>query len=462
MRLKQFRTPALISFLSLSAGIFAGLLKTTFLGAIILLLLAIFFMFAKIFPYWFVVLLGFLYVKVDLSALQNNPLKFITGRKAVLFGEIVDNRFVRTDSIRFINGVFYSKVKLFMSSKTSIGCGKVKLTGIIRKDKGDFAVYLISNRAIGSVYPITFKRYPDKICSIRRYIQNVLRNYSWDRVNFEIFRALLLGERQEISQKVIDIFKRTGTMHILALSGLHIGIITLIIFSFVSIFRVGEEFSLVLTAIVLTLYLFLVGFKSSLFRAYLFFISLIIAKLSGRKINYLNVWGFAGLTSLIYNPLWLLNIGFQFSYLATLGIILSLKLKLGGVPGYIVKLFLTSLMATMFVSPLQIYYFKIFTPISILANIFVIPLVFIVLSELIIGVILAVIQIGFLGTLFFNVANFALKILLWILKIFEKLPGAYVYDRSPINAYQVAILIVFFIILMVGVRRMISEVQEPR
>ncbi len=461
MNLKQFKTPALISFLTFGIGIFAGLIKSDFYSSLIIIGTAIFLIIARIFPYWILVVLGFMYARADSARLQDSSLNKLIDRKVIVFGKIVDNRFVVSDSITSMNRVLYKKTKLFISSRISIGCGKVKMVGLIHRPKGSFNTYLISNQASGIIYPISYKIYSDWICSIRNHIRKIIRDNSWSGVNFEIFRALLLGERLGVPEDVLGTFKRTGTMHILALSGLHVGIIALVIFSIVLMFRSGEEVSLILTAVALTFYLVLVGFKSSLFRAYLFFVSLIIARLAGRKIKYLNVWGFAGLISLMYNPLWLLNPGFQFSYLATLGIILSLKFKIGGVSGYILKLFLTSLAATMFVSPLQIYYFKMFTPVSIFANILVIPLVFVILSEIITGLLFTVVHLGFIGRLFFNVGNLALNILLWALKIISRLPGAFIYDKSPINVFQAAILIAFFTVLFVGINRMVSEIQKP-
>lgn len=461
MNLKQFKTPALISFLSFATGIFAGLIKGGFYSGLVIAIATIFLIIARIFPYWILIFLGFVYARIDVARLRMSSLDKLNNCKVVVFGKIVDNRFVVSDSIASMDKIFYAKVRLFISSRTPVGCGEVKMSGSIRRAKGSFRTYLISNRTTGVIYPISLKVSSDRICYIRNHIRTILRTHSWSDVNFEIFRALLLGERLGIPQNVIEIFKRTGTMHILALSGLHVGIIALVILSIVLLFRSGEELSLILTAIALTFYLVLVGFKSSLFRAYLFFISLIITKLAGRKIKYLNIWGLAGLISLIYNPLWLLNPGFQFSYLATLGIILSLKLKVRGILGYILKLFLTSLAATMFVSPLQIFYFRMFTPVSVLANVLVIPLVFVILSEIITGLLFTMLHLGFLGGLFFNVGNLALNILLWILKVIQGLPGAFIFYKAPINAFQVAILIAFFTVLMVGVGRMISEIQKP-
>jgi len=461
VNLNQFKNPALASFLAFGIGISTGLIKSDLYSSLIIISTGIFLIIAKIFPYWILVVLGFLYVRIDIARLQDNSLKEFINRKVIVFGKIVDNRFVVSDSIISMDKVLYEKTKLFISSRIPVGCGKVKMAGLIRRARGSFRTYLISNRASGVIYPISYKIYPDKICSIRNHIREIIRNNSWSDVNFEIFRALFLGERLGVPENVLEIFKRTGTMHILALSGLHVGIITLVIFSIILMFRSGEGISLILTVVALSFYLILVGFKSSLFRAYLFFVSLIIARLAGRKIKYLNVWGFAGLISLIYSPLWLLNPGFQFSYLATLGIILSLKFNLRGVPGYILTLFLTSLAATMFVSPLQIYYFKMFTPVSIFANILVIPLVFVVLSEIITGLLFTVVHLGLIGKLFFNVGNLALNILLWGLKVIARLPGTFVYDKSPINMFQVVILITFFTVLFMGIGRMVSEIQKP-
>ena len=459
--MQQYKAPALVVFICFSTGILLGLIKSPVIAILLFFVTGGILIYLKIFPYIILVVFGFIYVKIDLNQLDKIR-KFIPySQKVRVLGEIVDEKFIRVEKIESVHDIRKVKTKFFIRNAPDVQCGRVSLVGIIYQPSGSFRTYLTSNRASGVLKMIYLKRYHTSKCTPRNYIRNTLKANSWDNENFSIMRALILGERIGLSKSTLELFKRTGTMHVLALSGLHVGIITMIIFAFFSIFRIERQIALIATGIVLTFYLSLIGFKSSLLRAYLFFLAIIIAKLSQRKVRYLNIWGFAGFLSLVYNPLWLLNIGFQFSYLATLGIILSVIPRLRGFKGYIFTSILTSLAATLFVSPLQIYYFKLFTPISIISNLVAIPLVFVILSEALVGILFSIMHANFIAETFFEVANLAIQMLVGFLKIILHLGLSYRFQNSPINVYQVAISIAFLIVLTVGIRRMITEIKEP-
>ena len=459
--MQQYKTPALTVFICFSTGIILGLFKSPVFAVLSFIAVSFLLIYLRIFPYIILIILGFTYVKIDLKELRNSAKLVPYAQKVRVSGQIESEKFIRVNEIETIHDVRKIKTKFFIRNVPDIECGKVAISGVIRRPKGNFRTYLLSNKAIGVLKLLYFKRTPTRKCTPRDYIRKVLKRNSWDSTNFSIMRALVLGERIGLSKGTLELFKKTGTMHILALSGLHVGIITLIIFALFSLFRIEKRIALIATGVTLTLYLFLIGFKSSLLRAYLFFLAIIIAKLSERKVRYLNIWGFAGFLSLVYNPLWILNVGFQFSYVTTLGIILSMIPKVKGIKGYIITSFLTSLAATLFVSPLQIYYFKLFTPVSVLSNLVAIPLVFVILSEVLIGILLSFLHAGVIAQLFFEVANLAIKILLGFLKIILHLGLSYRFEESPINTYQVMVSIAFLVVFTVGIRRVIAEIKKP-
>ena len=459
--MKQYRLPALTAFITFSAGVMLGFIHNATALILVSLVVALFYAYFRIFPYFILAILGFVYLRADITNIYRQASLIPFHQKVIVEGKIVDEKFVKVEEIKKLKDRRILRTKLFIRNAPDVECGKVRVVGVIKRPQGQFRLYVISNKACGVLKILYLKRLRSKGCSPRNFIRKILKRNSWDETNFAIFRALVLGERIGLGKNTLSLFKTTGTMHILALSGLHVGIITLIIFALFTLLRVGKNWALIATAIVLTAYLFIIGFKSSLFRAYLFFIAVIIANLAERKVDYLNVWGFAGLASLIYNPLWILNVGFQFSYLATLGIILSLTPQIRGIKGYIVASLVTSFAATLFVSPLQIYYFKLFTPVSVLTNIVAIPLVFVVLSESLIGILFNFLHISFLDSIFFEVGNFSIKILLEFLRLMTRPGFSYRYQSSPLNVYQVTILVALFCVLFVGIRRVISEIKEP-
>ncbi len=451
------RYPALLCFILFSAGILAGWKGDKFAILFVFLVFSAILIILRIFPYIILFLLGILFISVEkyrLSVVDKN--EFIH-KKVMIRGKIVDEKFVKTELIHTASKIYRVKTKFFI--KTNLPCGRIVATGRVYFPEGRFKTYLISNRAIGVFKPFLMR--PQGKCGLKDKIRNVLRESAWNPEHFEVMRALVLAERKGVQESVLNLFRQTGTMHVLALSGLHVGIIAIILTALFTLMRVPERFSLIATLIFLTGYLFMIGMKSSLFRAYIFFMSLIVARLLYRKIDYLNVWGFAGLISLAFNPLWIFNVGFQFSYIATLGIILSIQPSVKGFRGYVLNALISSSAATLFVSPLQIYYFKIFTPVAIVANMVAIPLVFVILSEVFLGVMFSLAGIHFIGEAFFNTGNLAILLLMKFLKLVGLIPMSYAYSESPLSGLQTVVFVAFLTVLFAGLRILVPDVEKP-
>ncbi len=457
MKFNHQRYPALISFILFSAGIISGWSSGKVVIFLLFITISTILIFFRIFPYIILFLLGILYVNVEKYRLNLLDLDDLTRKKVMVRGKIVDEKFLITDLIRTATTVYHVKTRFYI--KTELPCGEILATGKVYLPEERFRMYLISNRASGVFKPFLMSK--KRGCGIKDKLRRILWENAWNFENYQIMRALILAERKDIPQPVSDLFKRTGTMHVLALSGLHVGIITIVLATLFMLLRIPERYSLIVTLVFLTGFLFMIGIRSSLLRAYIFFVSLIVARLLYRKIDYLNVWGFAGLMSLAFNPLWIFNIGFQFSYIATLGIILSISSPVKGWKSSVLNGFISSSSATLFVSPLQMYYFKIFTPIAILANVVVIPLVFVILSELIIGVIFSFLGIQVLGRIFFNTGNLAILLLLKSLKFLNHIPLSFTYQESPFNGLQVIISVAFLTALFGWSRIFVSEMDKP-
>ncbi len=454
MSFNHQRYPALLCFLLFSAGIIAGWSGN---WIIVLFALLLILSILRISPYIVLLVLGVLFVNVEKYRLNLLDKREFLNKKVMIQGEIVDEKFLKTDYIRTASTLYRVNEKFFI--KTELPCGRIGATGKLYFPEGKFRTYLISNRAIGVFKPYILRRRGR--CGFKDRVRRILRENAWNSVHYEIMRALILAERKGVKESVLDLFKETGTMHVLALSGLHIGIIAVILTALFSLMRLPERFSLVATLVFLTGYLYMIGLKSSLLRAYIFFASLIVARLMYRKIDYLNVWGFAGLVSLAVNPLWIFNVGFQFSYIATLGIILSIPPSIRGFKGYVLGTLLTSSAATLFVSPLQIYYFKIFTPIAVVANLVAIPLVFVILSEVFPGLILSLSGLHLAGRIFFNTGNLAILLLLKFLKFAGRIPISFSYSESPLSAFQTVLFVIFLTVLFGGLRILVPDAEEP-
>ena len=203
---------------------------------------------------------------------------------------------------------------------------------------------------------------------------------------FALTMTLLLGERQALSREIYQNFQATGTVHILAISGLHIGILLLFLnVLFKPVKRQSSTLFLILTIGILWFYALLTGFSPSVLRAVIMFSFLQIGLQSKRQTNIYNSLFLAALVMLLINPDYLYQVGFQMSFAAVLSIVSFYPVFNKCFPvkqrflKYFTDLFWVSLSAQLGVLPLSLYYFHLFPTYFLLANSLSIPLLFLIL-----------------------------------------------------------------------------------
>ena len=200
-------------------------------------------------------------------------------------------------------------------------------------------------------------------------------------------RAILLGDRSELPKDIQENFKNSGTMHILAISGLHIGLIALVVITFLRSLRIGRETAYILTIIFLVFFALLTLSRPSVVRAVVMACIFLTGMLLGRKVDVYNSLGAAALFVLVRNPRDIFNVGFQLSFIAVTFIVFLTPKFMGLVKegtNYYVKKYLyaplaVSVSAWLGTFSLILYYFRIITPVAILSNIFIIPALFVLL-----------------------------------------------------------------------------------
>ena len=187
-----------------------------------------------------------------------------------------------------------------------------------------------------------------------------------------IMKALVLGLRSDVAPEVRDQFMKTGTIHLLAISGLNI---TMIAGTFYLIFLfsgLGYRSTAFLTILIVTVYVGLAGAGIPVQRAGYGSVLVLLGVLIGRPANLLNALCFAFFVLLLWNPKSLWNIGFQLSFLSVFSLMLVLPL-LSRFSAW--TLSLGSSLAVLFGTfPIVLYHFNIFSPVSILANLVAIPI----------------------------------------------------------------------------------------
>ncbi|MDD2889795.1 MAG: ComEC/Rec2 family competence protein [bacterium] len=216
---------------------------------------------------------------------------------------------------------------------------------------------------------------------IKKFINNTISaNLTLNQAS--LLKGLVTGERGLLPPEVYEQFQNTGTIHILAISGFNVGLIALIVFLGLTLFRIPLAIKRIVTAVFIITYAFVVGLEPPIVRSTIMTILGMIALTAERDIDMLNVIAFSGLIILCFTPQALFDVSFQLSFIAIISLIyLSSELytlffyKLESNAGkYLGLFFSTSLAAQVGSIPIITYYFYRISIISIIANLFIIPL----------------------------------------------------------------------------------------
>lgn len=269
-----------------------------------------------------------------------------------------------------------------------------------------------------------------------------------------LYTAILLGERSEVSEDLYLDMRRTGTLHLLAVSGLHVGILVAFLFLLFRFFHVPRWMIPPVLAILLCFYIALVGPRASIIRASVMSLAVAAGFVFQRKIIPLNSLAVAALVILLVRPTDILSVGFQLSFAAAFGIILAAsgtrqmlthKGIKGKIPSWLVKWIILplalSVSATLFTMPILAANFHRITFGPILANLPVIPLISLILplGLVALGVSLIWLPLG-------QILGFAVFGLAWIVeKLLQLLPGSLILSA----AWPVGIVVALFIAALV-------------
>ena len=212
----------------------------------------------------------------------------------------------------------------------------------------------------------------------------ILENTKNEEIGNLIY-SVIFGDKTYISSQTYNVFSLSGTAHLLAVSGLHVGLIVVTILFLLGIFKLNKITKLVVVCIFLVLYNILCGFSSSVLRASIMTVFLLLAYLFGEKYDALTGLGFAGILILLVNPLMAFDLGFQLSFGSVFGII-CFSSKLSGffekikIPKVISQSMAVCVASTLGTLPFVAIHFNKLAYIGIFSNIIVIPIFAVVYS----------------------------------------------------------------------------------
>lgn len=267
-----------------------------------------------------------------------------------------------------------------------------------------------------------------------------------------IAKALILGDRDHLDSEVVRSFGNAGAMHVLAVSGLHVGLILALLLFVLSRFPnyVSKYNATLIALIIIWFYALLTGFSPSVLRAVVMFSLLTLAKLSGKNYDSINVLMISALILLLFDPLLLFDLGFQLSYLAMLGIFILYQPIMKSV--YISNKWIrltwegtcVSIAAQVFTLPLILYCFHQFPNYFLIANIGLMVLTNIVLVS---GVLLISLQIvPLLSTVLAWILSFSVISMFVFVQWVEGLPAS---TSSGFEMKSSEVLGFYFMILLI-------------
>ena len=268
---------------------------------------------------------------------------------------------------------------------------------------------------------------------------------------FAVLSALTLGYKSELTPELKESFSTSGAMHILAVSGLHVGIIFLILCKLLFPLRKNKYGKIIESIIIISIlffYAFLTGLSDSVLRATIMFSFISIGKMFTRQINIYNTISASAFILLIINPYSIMNVGFQLSYAAVISIVFfqakiySLLPFKRTIPDYIWQLVSVSIAAQIGTFPITIFYFDQFPIYFILTNIVIIPLATLIVYG---AILLFILSFSKILTLYISKGLiFITSVLNISVNFIEQLPFSKI-DNINADNYIMIILIAFII-----------------
>ncbi len=201
-------------------------------------------------------------------------------------------------------------------------------------------------------------------------------NETLNEKNSRIMGSIILGDSSFLDDETGTRFRELGLSHILAVSGLHIGIIYLFISKTLRLLGVHKRISIIISLIIIWSYGFLIGFPASVLRASIMFSALSLSSLVYRRYDSINTLSLAALFLLFIRPLWIFDVGFQLSFIATASIIIftpRISWLLSIYNKKIARLISVLVAVQIGLLPVQAYHFNSYVVLSLISNLILIP-----------------------------------------------------------------------------------------
>lgn len=306
--------------------------------------------------------------------------------------------------------------------------------------------YTVSAKIEEITYIKTDKNFAE---SFRETIKDRLK-LGFTNENVEIAYSALFGDKDLLSENQYNAYKLSGVAHLLAVSGLHVGIIVAILNYICKKFKIKKWYKFGLIALFLIFYSYLCGFSISIVRASIMSLILLLAHNFYKQYDSLNAISIAGIILFLINPLCVFDVAFLLSFSCVLGITMLNKPILKAfnktrLPKKVAESLSVSISASTFILFIMAYYFNTLNLISIIANVVLIP----------------IFTIGFVAVFVVSILSILIPVLAYVLYpvnyIFSGinilaiiLGNLTISNFNTISFNYIGVIVYFFLLLFMG------------
>lgn len=355
------------------------------------------------------------YKKVCTAKIVRNNKKILINIKmsqdipSIKYGDslYIEGEFKQPEEARNYKGYNY---KQYLKTKKIIGTVELEKAKILKSSNGSF------------------------IHNIQKYIKDTINGTLTDEEG-NLLLAILLGDKDKLSEDIQESFKTSNLSHMLAVSGAHVSYIILGLTYVLQNSIIGKKNGKIVCIIFLLAFMAITNFTPSVTRACIMAILTLFSSIIYRKSDVYTNISVAALITLIFNPYSLLDLGFQLSYGGTIGIIIFIKRiqekkSNSKVINYIKQMALVSIYANIIIIPIMMYHFNTVSFTFIISNIMASPILGIIVITGFLFII-ASITVKPLTRLIAIFIKPILSILIKISQICSKLPFSNILVVTP-------------------------------
>ena len=310
------------------------------------------------------------------------PNSYDLGTKKVV-GEVleydIDGDYLKLtiDANEKLIGRYYFKTKaekeLFIKSVDVYDT--LRLNGELEETEGSKDIYSFDYKQYLKSKNINYIIKIDKITLIskEKSFFKGIKCFLLKRNSNSYIKAFIFGNNKSIITDVMSSYQGIGISHLFAISGMHIGLLTLVISKLLMKLNIKEKYIFIIISLFLFFYLFITGVSPSILRAIFFYLFFSLNKIYNLNIKGVNIFMLIFSISLLVNPYYIHEVSFLYSYTISFSILLvGNKISNGS---YFKRLFLTSLISFIVSFPITIYFFNQINILSVFYNMLFVPFI---------------------------------------------------------------------------------------